>query len=94
MHQRDRLALQQAVGAALRTLRLRAGLGQERMAIQAEVDRAYTSGLELGKHNPTLLTIFRFLPLLGVTFTEFAAELERQLAHIKGRKGRIKNNPP
>jgi transcriptional regulator with XRE-family HTH domain len=75
----SRTAVRRAYGMTLRTLRKRIGLAQERLALEADADRAYMSGLERGLHTPTLETILRFLPHLKVSFPEFAAEYEKWL---------------
>jgi transcriptional regulator with XRE-family HTH domain len=75
----ERAAIRRAYGSTLRALRKRIGLAQERMALEAEADRAYVSGLERGMHTPTLETVIRFLPFLKVSFPEFAAEYEKCL---------------
>ena len=87
-----RAVIRRAYGMTLRTLRLRIGLAQEKMALEAGVDRAYMSGLERGLHTPTLETILRFLPILQVTFTEFAAEYERSVR--RARRELKKNGTP
>jgi transcriptional regulator with XRE-family HTH domain len=63
----------------VRALRLRAGLSQEALALEAGVGRAYMSALERGLHNPTIGMAYRLLPYLKVSFAEFAAEFERNL---------------
>lgn len=77
MPSRDQL--RRAFADTVRTLRARVGVSQENLALQAGVDRGFRGGLEREKHTPTLETIFRLLPVLGISFTEFAAEFERQL---------------
>jgi transcriptional regulator with XRE-family HTH domain len=68
-----------AFGMTVRALRLRAGLSQETLALDAGVGRAYMSALERGLHNPTIGMAYRLLPHLNVSFAEFAAEFERNL---------------
>ncbi|MBA4794493.1 MAG: helix-turn-helix domain-containing protein [Pseudomonadota bacterium] len=46
------------VGSNVRRYRGEAGLSQEALAELMGVDRAYVSGLELGRRNPTILTIW------------------------------------
>lgn len=87
----ERDAVRTAYGCAVRVLRKRIGLGQERLALEAHVDRSYMSGLERGLHTPNLETVIRFLPFLKVTFPEFATEFEKCLR--KARRG-IKDAPP
>lgn len=79
-----RTALRRAFARTVRALRRRAGISQEQLALRSGIDRGYTSGLERGLHSPTLGTIYRLLPVLGVSFTEFAAEMDRQL-EVKGQ---------
>ena len=71
--------MRRAFADTVRTLRARAGISQEKLALKAGMDRVYLGGLEREKHTPTLESIFRLLPTLGVTFTEFAREFERTL---------------
>jgi len=53
------------------------------MALETGTDRAYMSGLERGKHNPTLATVIRFLAVLQVTFPEFAEEFDKCLRRVR-----------
>jgi transcriptional regulator with XRE-family HTH domain len=46
------------VGENVRRHRLAAGLSQEEVAIKMGVDRAYVSGLETGRRNPTIVTLW------------------------------------
>ena len=78
-----RATLRRAFARTVRALRRRAGISQEQLALRSGIDRGYMSGLERGLHSPTLGTIYRLLPVVGVSFAEFAAELDRQL-EIKG----------
>jgi transcriptional regulator with XRE-family HTH domain len=41
------------------------------------------SALELGKFAPQMETLFRLLPVLKVSFTEFAQEFETSLRRIR-----------
>lgn len=88
----ERAAIRRAYGMTLRALRHRKGQAQEKLALEAGIDRAYMSGLERGMHTPTLETVLRFLPLLNVSFMEFAAEFERCLR--RARRDLKKNGPP
>jgi transcriptional regulator with XRE-family HTH domain len=74
-----RATLRRAFARTVRALRRKSGISQEQLALRSGTDRGYMSGLERGLHSPTLGTIFRLLPVLGVSFAEFAAEMERQL---------------
>jgi transcriptional regulator with XRE-family HTH domain len=46
------------VGMNFRHYRLAAGLSQEEVAVRMGVDRAYVSGLETGRRNPTVVTLW------------------------------------
>ena len=50
----------------MRRYRLAAGLSQEAVAERMGVDRAYVSGIERGKQNATLLTVWQAAEALGV----------------------------
>lgn len=80
MHQPpSRASIRKVFGKTVRSLRLKANLAQERLALEAGVNRGYLGGLERGQHTPTLDTIYRLLAPLGVTLIEFSAEFERIL---------------
>lgn len=71
-----------AFGMTVRSLRLRAGIAQEALALEAGVGRAYMSALERGLHNPTLEMVYRILPFLRTNFAAFAEEFERRLRQV------------
>jgi transcriptional regulator with XRE-family HTH domain len=81
-----------AFAQTVRSLRLKAGISQERLARSLGVDRANTAALERGRRTPTLYTVCRLLPGLRVTFAEFARELERNLNREVNRRTAIR--PP
>lgn len=70
-------AICRAFALTLRNLRYQAGISQENLALEAGINRGYMSGLEQGRHAPTVVMICRILPVLRITFTEFAVEFER-----------------
>ena len=78
-----------AFGRAIRELRANAGMAQERLALESEVDRGYMGGLERGLHSPTLDTIQKLLWHLDISFVEFAAVLERELKRAKRSPRRL-----
>ena len=55
--QRDS-ALQKRFGAVLRQLRLKKGLSQEELALEAGLDRTFVSMLERGIRQPSLSSLF------------------------------------
>jgi transcriptional regulator with XRE-family HTH domain len=62
------------VGRNVQRLRKSAGLSQASLAERMGVDRAYVSALELGKRNPTVLTLWHVAKALGVKLQSFFAE--------------------
>ena len=49
--------IQSLIGINVRKYRLEKGLSQNDLAFQSELDRSYISDIELGKSNPTILTL-------------------------------------
>ncbi|MDA0184367.1 helix-turn-helix domain-containing protein [Solirubrobacter phytolaccae] len=60
----------------LRRLRLAAGMTQERLSEEAQMDAAEISRLERGGRDPQLLTIVRVARGLGVTPSELLSGVE------------------
>jgi transcriptional regulator with XRE-family HTH domain len=59
------------VGRNVQRLRKAAGLTQAELAERMGVDRAYVSGLEIGKRNPTILTLWHLPRALKVRLRLF-----------------------
>ena len=78
------------VGANVRRLRLTADLSQEQLAERMGVDRAYVSGLELGRRNPTIVTLWHISEALSV---QPATLLEPQNITAKATDGPQKRAP-
>jgi transcriptional regulator with XRE-family HTH domain len=62
------------VGQNVRRLRLAADLSQEAVAERMGVDRAYVSALELGKRNPTIITLWQIAEALEVGLVDLVVE--------------------
>lgn len=62
------------VGQNVRRLRLAADLTQEAVAELMGVDRAYVSALELGKRNPTIITMWQVAEALKVRLADLVDE--------------------
>jgi transcriptional regulator with XRE-family HTH domain len=77
--------IRRAFAQTVRSLRLKSGISQERLALNLGIDRGNTAGLKRGLHTPTLYTILRLLDGLHVTFVEFAGEFERTLHAQSGQ---------
>ena len=53
-------------GKVLRKLRKDAGLSQEKLALEANIQRNYVSLIELGHNQPTITPIFKLAEALGI----------------------------
>jgi len=74
------------VGQNVRRLRLAANLSQEAVAELMGVDRAYVSALELGKRNPTIITLWQVAEALQVRLADLVDEqAEKQQAADRKR---------
>lgn len=58
---------EQAFGKVLRELRVKKGLSQEKLALEANLDRTFISLLERGLRQPSFTTILDIAKVLGVT---------------------------
>jgi transcriptional regulator with XRE-family HTH domain len=59
------------VARNLRKLRVRQGLSQEALAVDADIDRSYVSRLERGLENPTVAVLERLAAAVDADITEF-----------------------
>ena len=53
-----------ALGEAIRRARTGAGLSQEALAVDADLDRSYMGGIERGEHNVTTMNIIKIADAL------------------------------
>lgn len=58
----------------LRKVRVRQGISQEKLAVDAEIDRTYVGGLERGTENPTVAILDRLADALGIHVSAFFKE--------------------
>jgi transcriptional regulator with XRE-family HTH domain len=58
----------------LRKLRVKNGLSQETLAVDADLDRTYIGGLERGIENPTVAVLDRLAAALSVHISAFFKE--------------------
>jgi transcriptional regulator with XRE-family HTH domain len=63
-----------ALGKRIRTLRLRTGLSQERMAAKAGLDRTYYAGIERGERNPAVKNLAKIAAALEVPLAALFSE--------------------
>lgn len=65
------------LGDELRKARQEAGMSQEKVALQAGVDRSYLSELENNRWSPTVEMLFRLCDALGVAASDILSRVER-----------------
>lgn len=75
-----------AFGKVLRERRKQAGLTQEKLALEADVQRNYVSFLERGKHQPTINIIFKLAGALECRPSDLVADVEA-LVYVADRPG-------
>lgn len=63
--------IRRIVGKNLRRMRLERKLSQEALALEAEIDRTYVSGLERGIRNPTVVLLAKLAKVLRSPITSF-----------------------
>jgi transcriptional regulator with XRE-family HTH domain len=66
-----------ALGEALRTLRLQAGMSQEQLAEAAKTDLTQIGGVERGVRNPSYTTLLRFAAALDTSVGELTTLADR-----------------
>lgn len=64
-------------GAALRRVRLAAGMPQEQLGLESGVQRNFISLIETGQNQPTIGTIAKLARALGMRASELVAEAEQ-----------------
>jgi transcriptional regulator with XRE-family HTH domain len=62
--------MRKLVGRNVRRVRERNGLTQEKLSEISGFSQQYISGLEQGKRNPTVVTLFELAQALGVSHME------------------------
>ena len=63
--------LLRSVGARIRKARRAKGISQEELALSANLDRSFVSGLERGEFNVSLLVLAKLARVLGVKLGTF-----------------------
>ena len=63
-------------GRRLKTLRKQRGLSQERLALEAELERSYISDIEVGRRNLALRNLHALAVALGITLSELFIGIE------------------
>jgi len=76
---RKNVNINAAFAEVLREFRKEAGLSQERLALDAELDRTYISLLERGLRQPSLKTLFAIATILKVPPHEIIQAVETRM---------------
>ena len=66
--------MRKLVGRNAARLREEAGLTQEQLAERCGLSQQYLSGLESGRRNPTVVTLYEIAAALGVSHVELVRE--------------------
>jgi transcriptional regulator with XRE-family HTH domain len=66
--------MRKLVGRNAARLRKEAGLTQEQLAERSGLSQQYISGLERGRRNPTVVTLYELAGALGVSHVELVRE--------------------
>lgn len=61
----------ETIGNRIKELRKEKGISQEKLALNAELDRTYVAGVESGKRNPSIKSLEKILIALDVSFEDF-----------------------
>jgi transcriptional regulator with XRE-family HTH domain len=67
--------MRHVVGKNVRRARLAAGLTQEQLAERSGFSQQYLSGLEQGKRNPTIVSLYELAMALGVSHMDLVSAL-------------------
>lgn len=63
-----------ALGEAIRHVRKKQGVSQERLALMAEIDRSYVGRVERGDNNVAILTLLKVSQALDISLAELMKE--------------------
>ena len=68
------------VGRNFARIRREKGLTQEQVEARSGFSQQYLSGLERGKRNPTVITLYELAQALGVSHVELVADVKKGIA--------------
>ena len=72
--------MRRLVGRNVKRYRLEQGLTQEQFADKSGLSQQYLSGLERGRRNPTVVTLFELSSALGISHVALVEPDEEALA--------------
>jgi transcriptional regulator with XRE-family HTH domain len=81
----EREMVRRAFSKTVVALRRKAGIAQERVALESGIDRGYMGKLERGQYVPTLDTVYKLLPVFRISFVQFAEQFDTYMR--RGRRG-------
>ena len=67
------MEMRKLVGGNVTRARIAAGMTQEELAVSSGFSQQYISGLERGKRNPTIVSIYKLGQALGVPHEQLVA---------------------
>ena len=73
------MGLEESFGEVLRAARKQRGLSQEKLALDAGVERNYVSLIELGRNSPSMRILFKLCRVLEVQPSALLARAEEQM---------------
>nr|WP_322941975.1 helix-turn-helix transcriptional regulator [Pseudomonas sp. s4] len=76
-----------AFGKVLRQKRKEAGLSQEKLGLEANVQRNFVSLIERGVNQPTITVVFKLAHALGCQPSQLFADVEELLAQDRHSNG-------
>jgi transcriptional regulator with XRE-family HTH domain len=77
------------VAANIREARKLAGLSQEELALEADVDRTYISQVERGKRNITIVVLHRLAMAMRTTASQLLSDTYEAARAVKVRSSRF-----
>ena len=86
--------MRRLVGRNVRRIRIAKGLTQELLAERSGFTQQYISGLEQGRRNPTVVTVYEFAQALGVGHLELLAPDEEAFAPATTRVAKSRSPKP
>lgn len=84
--------LRAVVGLNVQRIRRERALSQEELSFRSGFTRAYLSGLEAGRRNPTLLSMAKIASALGVALDELISLPEKASGHTQDGRRKRRND--
>ncbi len=83
------IAIITTVAENVRRARRAAGLSQEELALEADVDRTYISQVERGKRNITVVVLSRLARAMRTTAADLVSDGRRIAEEVRGHGSRL-----